>query len=149
MPSPGHNITSIEGTTGDLMDFPPTRTKPVSKCGTAVQAIGKRFFALALGMCLVSDTDSLSDFQISRLMQCQDELGKGGFSFGMLYMDVYEISNTQFFSDSAAQDANTNLGSTSKPMNSTAETSTRSSGYNFAPNIVTIVVTVLLLLAIY
>ena len=93
-------LGTLEGLTPDLMDDPFTRDQPVSKCGVAAQTLNFNLFGVTLGYC-ISGSNLLSDYQYVSSQLCRDGIGGYNRNYGLFVMDVYEITSSQLFQDSA------------------------------------------------
>ena len=87
-----YSTRSLEGTTSDLIGYPPSRERAVIKCGEAAQRLNYRYFGVANGYCY-SGSNSLGDYQEIRSSGCRGGNGARTNDDGRFYIiDLYEIT---------------------------------------------------------
>ena len=116
-------IRSLEDDIPDhLPDDPTASETPVPRCGQVVMSLNYRFFGIALGGYCLSGSNNLSDYQYVQSNGYRKF--RGGYSYGHPVMDIFEITNTRSFSNSAMWSgsgtvkANTSVEEVNKTENS-------------------------------
>lgn len=91
----GYGLYLLEGRF-DLTDNPFQRSQAVEKCAWAANKLTYSVMAVAAGYC-ISGNNRLSDYKQFPGHACKD--GRGAYSSGSFYMDVYTITDPKAFND--------------------------------------------------
>lgn len=96
----GRGLYLLEGQFDYLNDNPFRRTQAVEKCAKAASQLTYSVMAVSAGYC-ISGNNRLSDYKHFSGNECKD--GRGAYSNGVFYMDVYSITDPKIFNDDIPQ----------------------------------------------